>query len=90
MPDENKDGKKDEKKDEKKDDHGGGHGHGGGGGGPGTAWMYAILFIVIVFSGVILAFTNQLGAFLQMLRTYGGPLLIIVGLIWLFRSTKKT
>jgi hypothetical protein len=43
-------------------------GHGDhGGGGMGKAWGYTILAMVVIFSGVVLILTNQLGAFFTML-----------------------
>lgn len=53
------------KKDEgKKDDHGGGHG-----GGVSKAWGFAILAIVLIYSGILESLGDQLGFFLTRLTT---------------------
>jgi len=55
----------------------------------GNAWGFAILAIVVVFSGVIAVLTNEIGGLLTMLKANAGPILIGIGAIALLIANKK-
>jgi putative Mn2+ efflux pump MntP len=70
------------------------------GGGLGKAFGGVLLLLIVVFSGLISAFTDQIGHFLQTLtyqvgyvfqvmKMNAGPILAIVGAVLIFRSMKK-
>lgn len=75
--------------DKKKPDDDHGKKSGGGGGGPGPAWAYGILAVVLISSGVFGTLLNYLGALFQILKQNMGPLLILGGVIWLVKGSKK-
>jgi hypothetical protein len=69
---------------------GGGSGGGSGGGGnkPGPIFWIIVAF-VILFSNIIGVAVGQLQTVMQFIRFNAGTLLIIGGLIWVFKAVTK-
>ena len=53
-----------------------------------NAWGIAILVIVVVFMNLIGMLAGQLHSLLQVMKLNGGPILVILALIFLFRAKK--
>jgi hypothetical protein len=60
-----------------------------GDGGVGKAWGFAILAIVVVFSGVIGILGDQIGHLFQIMRMNAGPILGIAAVAFLMKGSKK-
>ena len=59
------------------------------GGGLGKALGGVILLFIVIFSEIIAAFADQIGYLFQMMKMNAGPILGILGTVFVLSSIKK-
>lgn len=56
------------------------------GGGMGKVWVWLIVVIIVMLTGLLGYLTDSLNSFFQMVRFNFGPILMLIGAIWILSA----